>query len=151
MIHYALTCDKDHAFDSWFQSSEAFDRLLAAGHIGCAVCGSVQVGKRLMAPTVRPARESEGGAAGKPIAPPPGVLSAPRNPVERAFAALRRQIEENSDYVGANFAAEARAIHDGDKPVRTIHGEARPEEARSLIEDGIAVMPLPFLPARKVN
>ena len=67
------------------------------------------------------------------------------------IAALRRQIEENSEYVGMNFAAEARAIHAGDAPERAIHGEAKPDEARAMIEEGLPVAPLPFLPARKVN
>ena len=68
-----------------------------------------------------------------------------------AFAALRRQIEANSEYVGMNFVTEARRIHAGDAPGRAIHGEAKPEEARQMIEDGLPVAPLPFLPARKVN
>jgi hypothetical protein len=67
------------------------------------------------------------------------------------MAALRRKIEANSDYVGTNFAAEARRMHDGDSPARAIHGEARPAEARKLIEDGVPILPLPFGPARKVN
>ncbi|MFO1174323.1 MAG: DUF1178 family protein [Paracoccaceae bacterium] len=146
MIHYALTCDKDHAFESWFQSAEAFDRLQAAGHIGCAVCGSVRVGKSLMAPAVRPAR-----ATGGDTAAPVGPLSTPRSAVEEALAALRRQVEENSEYVGPDFAAEARAIHDGDAPARAIYGEAHRDEARRLVEDGVPVAPLPFLPARKAN
>lgn len=145
MIHYALTCDKDHAFESWFQSAEAFDRLQAAGHIGCAVCGSVRVGKSLMAPAVRPAR------AGDDTAGTAGALSTPRSAVEEALAALRRQVEAHSEYVGPDFAAEARAIHEGDAPARAIYGEAHRDEARRLVEDGVPVAPLPFLPVRKAN
>ena len=77
--------------------------------------------------------------------------SAPASEVEKAIATLRRQVEENSEYVGPDFAAEARAIHDGDAPERSIYGEARADEARRLIDDGIAVAPLPFLPQRKAN
>ena len=138
MIRYALTCDKDHAFESWFQSADAFDRLKAAGRVTCATCGSDAVEKALMAPAVRP--ES----------PAPALLE-PASDVEKALAALRRQVEDNSEYVGLNFAAEARAIHEGDRPNRSIYGEARAEDARRLIEDGVPVAPLPFLPARKVN
>jgi hypothetical protein len=68
---------------------------------------------------------------------------------EKALAELRRAVEENSEYVGLSFAAEARAIHDGDAPERPIWGEAKPAEAKALIEDGIPVAPLPFLPHRK--
>jgi hypothetical protein len=142
MIRYSLTCDKNHAFDSWFQSAEAYDRLLASGQVTCGFCGSAKVTKSLMAPSVTPARQK---------ASPPGALTTPQSPVEAALAAMRRQIEENSDYVGLNFAAEARAIHEGDSPQRSIYGEARADDARRLIEDGVPVAPLPFLPARKVN
>jgi hypothetical protein len=78
-------------------------------------------------------------------------LSQPDNPQEQALADLRRKIEANSDYVGMNFAQEARAMHDGDAPVRSIYGEARIDEARKLIEEGVPVAPLPFVPGRKAN
>lgn len=146
MIRYALTCDRDHSFDSWFQSADAFDRLLAGGHVACAVCGSAAVTKSLMAPAVRPAERIT-----KEADTSPPDLRTPQSPVEEAFAAMRRHIEENSDYVGGNFAAEARAIHGGDAPERAIHGEARPDEARALIEDGIPVAPLPFFSPRRTN
>lgn len=146
MIRYALTCDNDHTFDSWFQSAAAFDKLMAGGLIGCTVCGSPHVTKDLMAPAVAPSR-----TPATPPAPAPGALAAAHSPVEAALATLRRRIEESSDYVGMDFAAEARAIHDGDRPERAIYGEARSDEARKLLEDGIPVTPLPFLPLRKVN
>ncbi len=139
MIRYTLKCSDDHEFDSWFQSADAFDRLRGAGHVSCAVCGTSEVEKVLMAPAVRPAR--------KAAAP----LTAPATPVEEALAKMRRAIEENSDYVGMNFAAEARAIHEGEAPERSIYGEARADEARKLIEDGVPVAPLPFLPRIKAN
>ena len=144
MIRYTLTCDKGHGFDSWFQSAEAFDSLRTAGQVACPVCGATQVEKALMAPSVRPARKAA-TAERKPD------LSAPASDLEEALAELRRQVEANSDYVGVNFVAEARAMHEGDKPERSIYGEARPEEALKLLEEGIPVAPLPFLPARKAN
>lgn len=141
MIRYSLKCDKSHDFDSWFQSAEAFDAVRLAGHVTCPVCGSGTVEKSLMAPVVRPARN---GPEAKPLA-------TPQNDIEAALAEMRRQVEENSEYVGMNFAAEARAIHEGASPERSIYGETRPDEARALIEDGIPVAPLPFMPARKTN
>jgi hypothetical protein len=144
MIHYSLKCDDDHGFESWFASAQAFDTLQRAGQISCPVCGSAHVEKALMAPSVRPAR-----SAPEPDRPRP--LKAPTSEVEQAIAALRRQVEENADYVGLNFATEARAIHDGTVEARSIYGEARPDEARKLIEDGVPVAPLPFLPQRKAN
>jgi hypothetical protein len=144
VIRYSLTCEKAHEFESWFQSADAFDRLSAAGHVSCVTCGSTEVSKSLMSPSVSLPRD---GA--KPMAEP--GLRKPANPVEEAFAAMRRHVEENSEYVGMNFAAEARAIHDGDAPTRSIYGETRSDEARRLIEDGIPVAPLPFLPTRRTN
>ena len=145
MIQFALKCDQDHRFDSWFQSAAAFDKLKAAGMVTCAVCGSAQVEKAVMAPRV----QSSSRKAAEPA--PDTPLSAPANPAEQALAALKKKIEETSEYVGMNFAREARDIHDGTAPDRPIHGEARAEDARKLIEDGVPVAPLPFVPGRKSN
>ncbi|MCR8726636.1 DUF1178 family protein [Frigidibacter sp. ROC022] len=152
MIRYALSCDQDHAFESWFQSAEAFDKLQGAGMVACPECGSTKVTKSLMAPRVRPARK----AAAEPAVPAvageeSGPLTTPRNDRERALAELRRKVEENSEYVGMSFAAEARAMHEGDAPGRSIWGEAKPADAKALIEDGIPVTPLPFMPQRKTQ
>lgn len=138
MIRYSLKCDKDHAFESWFPSAAAFDSLKAAGHVACPLCGSATVEKALMAPAV---------TVGRTEAP----LRTAETPMEQAMAALRKQVEENSEYVGMNFVAEARRIHQGEAPERSIHGEARLDEARKLIEEGVPVAPLPFLPARKTH
>jgi hypothetical protein len=144
MIRYSLKCGAGHGFDSWFKDAGGFAALQAAGQVACPVCGATEVEKELMAPAVRPARKAEAVK----VRPD---LSAPGSEIEEKVAALKRQIEENSEYVGMNFATEARAIHAGDAPERAIHGEAKPDEARAMIEDGLPVAPLPFLPARKVN
>jgi hypothetical protein len=138
MISYALTCEKAHRFDSWFRSGADFDNLMAANRVTCGICGSAQVSKAMMAPAVTTDR-------------PDRPLSTAKNPAEQALAELRKRIEENSEYVGLSFAAEARAIHDGDAPERSIYGEARAEDARALIEDGVPVAPLPFTPKRRTN
>lgn len=148
MIKYTLKCSKDHRFDSWFQSAEAFDKLKAAGMVSCGICGETEVEKAIMAPRVRPARSAATEPAEAEEIP---ALSAPSGEAEQALAALKKQIEENSDYVGKDFAREARAIHEGDAPERAIYGETNPEDARSLIEDGVPVAPLPFRPSRKSN
>lgn len=139
MIQYSLRCAEGHQFDSWFQSAKAYDTLSAAGHVSCAVCGSSQVDKAMMAPRVRSGTDA------------PAPLSAPKSPAEQALARLRQHVEENSDYVGSNFVREARAMHLGEAPERAIWGEARGDEAKALIEDGIPVAPLPFMPSRKAN
>ena len=150
MIRYSLKCDAGHGFDSWFQNADAFAGLRQAGQLSCPVCGSTAVDKSLMAPTVRPARKAATPPAAEKAAPH-GPLREPQNELEAAIAEMRRQIEANSEYVGMNFATEARKMHSGEAPERPLHGEARPEEARQMIEDGLPVAPLPFLPARKVN
>lgn len=142
MIRYSLRCEAGHGFESWFKNAEGFAALQADGQVACPVCGAASVEKELMAPAVRPSRKA---AASKPD------LSAPASELEEKLAALKKQIEENSEYVGMNFAAEARKIHAGQAPERAIHGEAKPDEARAMIEEGLPVAPLPFLPTRKVN
>ncbi|MFV0514516.1 MAG: DUF1178 family protein [Jhaorihella sp.] len=151
MIQYSLKCADGHRFDSWFQSAAAFDKLLAGGMVGCAVCGSGQVEKAVMTPSVRPSRAAGAKQSGKTAPDRAGPLSAPAGPAEQALAELRKRVEQNSDYVGRKFAAEARAIHDGTAPERAIWGEARADEARALVEDGVPVAPLPFMPSRKTN
>lgn len=140
MIQYSLKCAEGHQFDSWFQSASAYDKLRATGHVACAVCGSDKVEKALMAPRVGHGEQSEAK-----------TLTAPKSPAEQALAAFKAHVEANSDYVGGRFAQEARAMHAGDAPERPIWGEAKREEAKALIDDGIKVAPLPFTPTRKSN
>ena len=140
MIRYALRCDRGHGFDGWFRSAAGFDSLLSAGQVECSVCGSTVVTKAPMAPAVPAREESEAR-----------TLEAPASGAERALAALRRHVEANSDYVGGDFVTQARAMHDGDIPQRSIHGEARLDEAKKLLEDGVPVAPLPFRSRRKLS
>ncbi|MEM7438175.1 MAG: DUF1178 family protein [Pseudomonadota bacterium] len=135
MISYTLKCEDGHTFESWFQSADAFDKLHAQGLVTCSVCGALGVEKAVMAPRVTASRDK---------AVPSGALSKPASPAEQALAEMRRKVEANSEDVGENFATEARAIHEGDAPERSIRGQAKPEEAKSLLEDGIPVAPLPW-------
>lgn len=144
MIKFTLKCAGDHSFDSWFQSAEAFEKLNAASMVICETCGDSQIEKAMMAPSVQSDR------SGAPTAKSPD-LQTPTSPAEQALSELKRRIEQNSEYVGMDFAREARDMHEGLVPERAIYGEARPEEARQLIEDGVPVRPLPFRPARKTN
>lgn len=151
MIQFALRCSNDHRFDSWFQSSDAYDKLERAGMVTCVICGVTSVSKAVMAPRVRPARDAAPVPVPVPAAPTVPANAAPATPAAQALAALKNHIETHSDYVGQDFAREARAIHDGTAPDRAIYGEARPEDARRLIEDGVPIAPLPFIPRRKTN
>lgn len=147
MISYTLKCENDHRFDSWFQSAVAFDKLLGAGMLTCSTCESASIEKAIMAPRVRTARKA--ASANEPIADAP--LSTPATDEERAIAELRSKVEANSEYVGMEFASQARAIHAGDAAERPIYGEAAPEEAIKLLQEGVPVAPLPFTPKRKTN
>lgn len=152
MIQYSLKCDEGHQFDSWFQSASAFDKLLATGHVNCAICGSAQVEKALMAPRVNQS-DRNAGVPEEPVTPTAGqpTLAQPKSQEEKALSALKEHVEKNSDYVGNEFVSQARAMHLGDAPERPIWGEAKPAEAKALIEDGVPVAPLPFTPTRKTN
>jgi hypothetical protein len=144
MIRYSLKCAADHSFESWFQSAAAFDALAGAGRVTCPQCGSADISKTLMAPAVSPTRKGGAPTIDRP-------LSAPATPQEHALAALRAEVAANSDYVGKDFVTQARQMHEGTAPPRAIYGEARLDEAKKLVEEGVPVMPLPFLPPRKVN
>jgi len=142
MIRYSLKCAQDHRFESWFASSAAYDALRASGHVTCPDCGTPQVDKALMAPRVAADRDAQPAAKNQSSAPDPRA---------EALARLRDEVEKNSEYVGLRFAAEARRMHAGDVPERAIFGEARIDEARALIADGVPIAPLPFVPRRKAN
>ncbi|MGR3716603.1 MAG: DUF1178 family protein [Thermohalobaculum sp.] len=137
MIRYNLKCARAHEFEAWFRSSAAYDEQRKAGQVGCAVCGATEVEKAVMAPALKAA-----ATAAPDLAP---RLSTPASPAEAALAALRRKIETTSDYVGREFAAEARRIHDGEGAKRAIWGEASLDDARALKDDGIPVAPIPWM------
>lgn len=150
MIRYTLRCSEEHNFESWFQTAEAFEKLNGSGMLICPSCGSVDIEKAIMAPQIQTSRNIETLDA-TDTTNTMHALSAPSSPAEAAIAELKKKIQESSEYVGGDFASEARKIHDGDAPERSIYGEAKPEEAKKLVEDGVPVAPLPFIPIRKSN
>ncbi|MEM8871907.1 MAG: DUF1178 family protein [Pseudomonadota bacterium] len=131
MIKYNLRCTKGHDFESWFSSGADYDRLEAGGLLSCAICGSANVSKAVMAPQVSTAETAPS-------------LSGPASPAEQMLRDLRQRIEQNADNVGKNFATEARNIHQGTAPNRPIYGQANGRDARALLEDGVPVIPLPW-------
>ncbi|QIE42153.1 DUF1178 family protein [Rhodobacteraceae bacterium SC52] len=153
MIRYTLKCDNDHVFESWFASGAAFDKLCAAGQIECPVCGISAVTKALMAPRVNTAGEKPQPQSGpSPDLPAKADLPPPAQAeLAKAIGALRERIERETENVGKRFAEEARAIHTGDAPERAIRGEATGKDAKALIDDGISIMPLPYIDPKKVN
>jgi hypothetical protein len=143
MIRYDLHCEQGHAFDGWFRDIAAFDAQAAAGLVACTVCGSVKVEKQLMAPGV-PVKSNRKAAETQTM------MAGGADPRARALMELmrdmRRTVEANADYVGDRFAEEARKIHYKEAEQRGIYGEATAEDAKSLIDEGIEVHPLPRLP-----
>jgi hypothetical protein len=154
MILYRLKCKKGHEFEAWFASSAAFDAQEKRGLLSCAHCGTSKVAKALMAPRIAKRGKAKVKPA-EPSAPPPATEEAPKPDVQRvaahgefatAMRKLRAEIEAKSEYVGPRFSEEARKIHYEEVPARGIHGEATPEEAKALQEEGIEFFPLPILP-----
>jgi hypothetical protein len=142
MIKYALSCDHDHAFEGWFGSSSDYDDQAARGLLECPLCASKTVRKQIMAPAVA-------GTKAQKAAPEPNA--AVREMMMTAMGEVRRQVEENFDYVGDRFAKEARDIHDGKSEERGIYGEASPKEVKALVEDGVRIAPLPPAAPKKTD
>ncbi len=141
MINYTLKCDQNHTFDSWFKSAEAFEMLIKKSMVVCSECGSTKITKAIMAPSVSTSRKKD---------KTPQELEK-RSKIKNDILELKKKIEANSEYVGNNFANEARSMYLGETPERSIYGEAKAGDAKKLIDDGIPVMPLPFIPAKKAN
>ena len=141
MINYTLKCDQNHTFDSWFKSAEAFEMLVKKSMVVCSECGSTKITKAIMAPNVSTSRKKGNK---------PSELEK-NSKLKNDILELKKKIEANSEYVGNNFANEARSMYLGETPERSIYGEAKADDAKKLIDDGIPVMPLPFLPAKKAN
>ncbi|RCS22487.1 DUF1178 family protein [Phyllobacterium salinisoli] len=137
MIHFTLHCDQEHEFEGWFRNNEDFDAQKTRELVSCPVCGSLKVEKALMAPSVSTSRAKEKIAV--------GMGEAQRKLIEE-MRELSRKVRENADYVGDKFAEEARKIHFGEADSRGIYGEATREEVTTLVEDGVAIMPLPQFP-----
>jgi hypothetical protein len=143
MIRYTLRCDRDHEFEAWFQSSAAYDRAARAGENRCAVCGSPKVEKAIMAPTI-----GGGARPGSSDRMTLATVDPRQKAVQQALREFRQKVTENADYVGNRFPDEARKIHYEEIPARGIYGEATPDEAQSLAEEGVQFQPLPPLPEK---
>jgi hypothetical protein len=147
MIHYHLLCETEHAFDAWFGSSSAFDTQAKRGLVECPRCGSTTVRKAIMAPRLGTKGNRKSELSGMKAANLTAAEQAPS--FEELRAVLRRiraEVEEKSEYVGDNFAEEARRIHHEETPARGIYGEATAADAQALVDEGIEFYPLPRLP-----
>jgi len=160
MIRYTLNCADGHRFESWFPSSSSYDAQHARGLVTCPTCGSAQVEKAVMAPSVArtdraptaPRPETQAPAPSAPAAAPDvaaapvSVMTRPEAELRALMRQLREHIVQNSDYVGDDFAGLARKMHEGEIEHRAIYGEATVDEVKALHEDEVEVFPLPVLP-----
>jgi hypothetical protein len=137
VIRFTLACERDHEFEAWFRNNDDFEKQSKRGLIDCPVCGSSRIRKSLMAPAVSTSEKKEKVAL---------AMSAEQRKLMAELKALAARLRENSDYVGPNFAEEARKIHFGEAEPRGIYGEATLAEAKALAEDGVPFMPLPTFP-----
>lgn len=162
MIKYRMICSAGHESDIWFRGSEACAAQLEARQVICPECGDDQMSKALMAPRIatpsatRKAPEPEAAPAAPAAHPPAGgpaaaagrmalTSEAMRREIEGRLRALRAHVEATAENVGDAFATEARAIHEGEAEERPIYGQCDPDDARDLIEEGVPVLPLPWV------
>ncbi|EJJ25393.1 DUF1178 family protein [Rhizobium sp. CF142] len=138
MIRYSLICENAHEFEGWFSEGADFDRQVASGFLTCPICNSASISKSLMAPSVSTARKKE------------EMQTVAMDTARReAFLKLKEAvaaIKANSEDVGTRFPEEARKIHYGEADARGIIGQATPDEAEALVEEGIEIAALPVLP-----
>lgn len=131
MIAYSLRCHRGHEFDGWFRDSAAFDAQSSSGHLSCPSCNSIRIEKAVMAPAVTGTKKNMRSK------------QAEAQQMRQFATGLRKYVQEHAEYVGPNFAEEARKIHYGETPERHIYGEATHKEAQELTEEGVDVAPLP--------
>jgi hypothetical protein len=154
MIHYQLQCGQDHRFDGWFKDSGTFEKQAKLGLVECPSCGGTDVERALMAPAVStskaqpPKQPKAREPATEALPPERAMVAAGRVPAQvlSALQRMRAEVEKHCDYVGTEFADEARRMHRGDSEHRAIYGETTPEQAESLMEEGIEIAAIPWVP-----
>ena len=134
MIKYQLKCECGHEFESWFSSSKEFDSLSKKKLLSC-VCGvSNKITKQLMAPQVVNTKGKKENNSAEFY-----------TNVQKKLTELRNYVEKNAEYVGDKFVSEVRSIHYDKKNVRSIYGNASPEQTKELSEEGIEVSTIPWV------
>ena len=150
MILYQLRCGKDHEFEAWFKDGQTCERQLARRTVECPACGSRKVAKALMAPRISGSEKKQQQTANLPAkAPAPETnhpMSVMASAMRQHLQEVRSKVEANCDYVGDKFADEARKIHYGETETRGIYGEATDQQHQELVEEGVEVARIPWLP-----
>ncbi|MDZ3833541.1 MAG: DUF1178 family protein [Sphingopyxis sp.] len=156
MIVFDLCCAVGaHRFEAWFASSDSYTDQQARGLIACPICGDSRVEKAVMAPRIGAKSNQQAGAKPASTVAAPTIAPGPElvRQVMAEIAAKQAEMLPRSRWVGRDFADAARAMHEGRARDDLIHGQASPEEARALHDDGIAATPLlvPVVPPDAVN
>ena len=147
MIHYQLRCGAGHEFDGWFKNGATFDAQVERALILCPQCGDGNVSRALMAPAIGAKRVMPQTISAPAPAPADNKLATGLpDQVRAVLQRIRADIERSSDYVGGDFADEARRIHRGESEKRNIYGESTPEQADALADEGIEVAQIPWVP-----
>ena len=137
MMVFDLICANKHTFEAWVKDSKSFEQLRRKGEVECPACGDGQVEKALMAPAVATSKKRTEAAKAN---------AAMAVEAMQVLGKMRQHVEENCDYVGTEFAEEARKIHYGETEKRDIYGEATKAEADNLSEEGVDFTAIPWVP-----
>ena len=150
MIVFDLVCSGGHRFEGWFASSQDFALQQDRGLVSCPRCGSAEIAKAPMAPAV-PKKGNQRGETTQPVAG--GALPPEAAEMLGKIAKLQAEALKSSTWVGEQFAEQSRKMHYGERDPQAIHGQATPDEARALAEDGITIAPLlfPVAPPDEIN
>ena len=132
MIKYNLKCKNKHEFESWFSDSTEFEKLLKKKMLECVFCNSKSINKSIMSPRI---------ASKKEIYFPNKQMKK----IKKDLLKLRKYIEKNFDYVGANFPSEVRKVYYDKKKNKNIFGTATSKETRELKEEGINLTTIPWI------
>jgi hypothetical protein len=155
VIKYALVCEAGHGFETWFRSSDDYDKQRKRDLVECPACGSIAIEKQIMKPqVVRTDRGRSRPPADMPLTasehPTQVAMMSPQEQfLRQKLKELRDHVMKNADYVGEKFPELARQMHYEEIEQRSIYGEAKPDEVKELIDEGVPVQPLPTLPEEK--
>ena len=146
MILYQLQCESEHQFEAWFKDSQAYEQQAKRKLLTCPVCGSIKVGKALMAPRISKSKNVSPPNTQDKVPSTTTSVTQQSKELRKKLNELRAEIEQNCDYVGDQFAEEARKIHYGEVDAKNIYGEASLEDAKELVDEGVDFTPIPWLP-----
>ncbi len=149
MIRYSLVCEAGHGFESWFRSSSDYDAQSRKRLVMCPVCDSPKVEKQIMAPSLGRSKKDAADAPASGETATVAMMSPQETEFRKKLKELYKHVTKNADYVGEKFPDLARKMHHEEIEKRSIYGEAKPDEVRSLVEEGVELTPLPTLPEDK--